>query len=60
MYFDISKESEPLGRVIIGLFGEVAPKTVENFKYIATKGIDGKTYAGTKFHRIIKRFMIQG
>lgn len=60
VYFDISKENEPLGRIIIGLFGEVAPKTVENFKHIATEGIDGKTYAGTKIHRIIKRFMIQG
>ncbi|XP_077283768.1 peptidyl-prolyl cis-trans isomerase, rhodopsin-specific isozyme-like [Arctopsyche grandis] len=60
VYFDISKEGEPLGRVVIGLFGEVAPKTVENFKEIATIGINGKTYAGTKIHRIIKRFMIQG
>lgn len=60
VYFDLSKDQEPLGRIVIGLFGELAPKTVENFKQIATVGIDGLTYSGTRIHRIIKRFMIQG
>lgn len=44
----------------IGLFGEEAPKTVENFRKICSEGINGKTYVGTKFHRVINRFVIQG
>lgn len=60
VFFDISIGGADAGRIVIGLFGELAPKTVENFKEIATKGINGKTYAGTRFHRVIERFMIQG
>ncbi|KAM0746401.1 hypothetical protein T439DRAFT_329847 [Meredithblackwellia eburnea MCA 4105] len=48
------------------LFADVAPKTAENFRALVTgeKGIgkQGKPlhYKGSKFHRIIRRFMIQG
>lgn len=44
------------GDITIGLFGKEAPKTVENFLKLAKDG----TYAGTRFHRVIKDFMIQG
>ncbi len=44
------------GDIVIELFDEDAPKTVENFK---TLGQDG-FYDGLIFHRIIKDFMIQG
>jgi peptidyl-prolyl cis-trans isomerase B (cyclophilin B) len=60
VYFDIKIGEVEAGRLIIGLFGETAPKTVENFFTLATKGIDGKTYKGTRFHRVIKKFMLQG
>lgn len=60
VYFDITIDDHPVGRIIIGLFGNIAPRTVKNFITFATTGIDGKKYEGTKFHRIIKKFMIQG
>lgn len=60
MFIDIHTEEKLLGRVVIGLFGDLAPKAVKNFKVLATTGINGKSYKGTRFNRIIKRFMVQG
>ncbi|XP_056631140.1 uncharacterized protein LOC130441462 [Diorhabda sublineata] len=60
VYFDINIENEYLGRIILGLFGEVAPKTCKNFKEIVQHGINGKSYIGTRFHTAISRVMIQG
>jgi hypothetical protein len=60
VYFDIENEEKALGRIVIGLFGDLAPNAVNNFKVLATKGIKGNSYKGTTFNRIIKRFMIQG
>jgi len=55
-----------VGRVVMQLFSDVCPKTVENFRALCTgeKGI-GKTtgkplhYQGTTFHRVVKDFMVQ-
>lgn len=67
VYFDINQGGEPLGRVEIGLFGGTVPKTVRNFKELATKHLTDKSsngqlvgYKGSVFHRVIKDFMIQG
>ena len=45
-----------LGSIEFELFDEDAPKTVENFRKLASDGF----YDGVVFHRIIKDFMIQG
>ena len=44
------------GPVVVELFDEDAPKTVENFRKLSTDGF----YDGLAFHRVIKDFMIQG
>jgi len=44
------------GEIKIELFSDDAPKTVENFVKLSESGF----YNATKFHRVIKGFMIQG
>jgi peptidyl-prolyl cis-trans isomerase B (cyclophilin B) len=44
------------GRVVLELFDEDAPQTVENFRKLASEGF----YDGLIFHRVIPDFMIQG
>jgi peptidyl-prolyl cis-trans isomerase B (cyclophilin B) len=44
------------GEILIELYEDKAPKTVENF----LRYVDEKFYEGTIFHRVINNFMIQG
>ena len=44
------------GNIKLELFASDAPKTVENFVKLASENF----YDGTKFHRVISDFMIQG
>lgn len=60
IYFDVTHGRAPFGRIVLGLFGDDAPKTVLNFRKLCLEGIDGLSYNGTRFHRIINKFMIQG
>jgi peptidyl-prolyl cis-trans isomerase B (cyclophilin B) len=44
------------GEILCELFARDAPKTVNNFVFLARE----KFYDGTAFHRVIPNFMIQG
>jgi len=57
--FTMSVGGEEVGDIVIGLFGQTVPKTVKNFVDLANKP-EGEGYAGSKFHRVIKNFMLQG
>ncbi|MEU9343061.1 peptidylprolyl isomerase [Streptomyces sp. NPDC048278] len=59
VYFDISINNEPAGRIVFSLFDKVVPDTARNFRELAT-GQHGFGYAGSGFHRIIPQFMLQG
>ncbi|KAH9968179.1 peptidyl-prolyl cis-trans isomerase Cpr7 [Russula dissimulans] len=65
-FFDISIAGQPAGRVVFQLYNDLVPKTAENFRALCTgeKGIGnaGKPlwYKDSGFHRVIKKFMIQG
>jgi len=48
--------STNMGDITLELYPKNAPKTVDNFITLATRGF----YDGTRFHRAIKDFMIQG
>lgn len=73
-YFDISINKKPEGRVVFDLFDRTVPKTVENFRQLCTgeagtssgathgpfNGGHKLHYEGSKFHRVIPGFMLQG
>ncbi|XP_038611031.1 peptidyl-prolyl cis-trans isomerase D [Tachyglossus aculeatus] len=67
VFFDVDVGGERVGRIVFELFADIVPKTAENFRALCTgeKGIGPTTgkplhFKGCPFHRIIKKFMIQG
>ncbi|KAF0700000.1 Aste57867_9480 [Aphanomyces stellatus] len=65
VFFDIGINGQDAGRVVIGLYDDVQPKTVANFIALC-KGDKTSAhgqplaYENSRFHRIIPNFMIQG
>ena len=61
MNLDVKKKYSAIlttskGKIVIELFNDKAPITVNNFVFLAKEGF----YNGTTFHRVIKDFMVQG
>eukprot|EP00440_Ansanella_granifera_P075355 gb/GFBE01081777.1/.p1 GENE.gb/GFBE01081777.1/~~gb/GFBE01081777.1/.p1 ORF type:complete len:457 (+),score=125.66 gb/GFBE01081777.1/:1-1371(+) len=66
-FFDIEIDGKEMGRIVFGLYGDICPRTVENFRCLCTgeKGTSEETgeqlhYKGTRFHRVLPGFCIQG
>lgn len=58
VFFDVEVDSHAAGRIVIGLYGNVVPKTVANFESLC-KGDQVHprgaklAYEGSTFHRVI-------
>jgi len=64
--FKVNIGDEEAGEIHLGLYGEEVPKTAENFRALCT-GENGVSatgarlwFQGSKFHRVIPNFMLQG
>ncbi|GLB38973.1 putative PPIases accelerate the folding of proteins [Lyophyllum shimeji] len=59
VFFDITIDGKPAGRIVMKLYDNLVPKTARNFRELAT-GQHGFGYEGCSFHRIIPGFVLQG
>ncbi|CAA7028323.1 unnamed protein product [Microthlaspi erraticum] len=66
VFFDMTIDGQPAGRIVMELYTDKTPKTADNFRALCTgeKGVgrSGKPlhFKGSSFHRVIPNFMCQG
>lgn len=63
VFLDISISGEKIGRIVVELFEDKAPKSASNFYHLCEGDVNvgghNLTYKGNHFHRVIKNFMVQ-
>eukprot|EP00930_Biecheleria_cincta_P086022 TRINITY_DN75393_c0_g1_i1.p1 TRINITY_DN75393_c0_g1~~TRINITY_DN75393_c0_g1_i1.p1 ORF type:complete len:428 (-),score=105.33 TRINITY_DN75393_c0_g1_i1:211-1494(-) len=66
-FLEVELQKRKLGRIVLELFGDVVPRTVENFRCLCTgergiSAVSGKPlhFKGSRFHKIIPGRIIQG
>lgn len=59
VFFDVTADGAPVGRITMELRADVVPNTAENFRALCT-GEKGFGYKNCVFHRVIPQFMLQG
>lgn len=66
-FFDMTVGGAPAGRITFKLYDNVTPRTCANFRALCEGSSDRRTdrgkplhFKGSKFHRVIKDFMLQG
>lgn len=59
VFFDIQIDGKAAGTIIMRLYFDKTPKTAENFKELCKGQRESNgtqlTYAGSQFHRVIKK-----